>query len=292
MKVIKIILGIIAAIFLIVGIPIIINECYKANCGYITVWDGADVLGYYGAILGSIIAVATLAITIIFTKKQIQRDSFLKNENEKWDRLKAIFMQTLSDINPMRVLKDVMDNGITDPTKAINLLQRYQLDCKIANDILNAHLNMVDYPKFKKLIDSIAATAEEFVSISQKEINQYSDLRIWQHKDTAYELLKVEKDHPGSFSQEHIAFNEEIVEKCNSISYESINQQITLLNTEFVQLYEEKYRALLQLTGSTFEVVSVETQQQADRMLSFGKKSRQAPIKPSDKKEGKDNGSN
>ena len=109
MKVIKVILGIIAATFLIVGIPIIINECYKANCGYITVWDGADVLGYYGAILGSIIAVATLAITIIFTKKQIQRDSFLKNENEKWDRLKAIFMQTLSDINPMRVLKDVMD---------------------------------------------------------------------------------------------------------------------------------------------------------------------------------------
>ena len=37
MKVIKIILSIIAAIFLIVGIPIIINECYKANCGYITV---------------------------------------------------------------------------------------------------------------------------------------------------------------------------------------------------------------------------------------------------------------
>ena len=31
MKVIKIILGIIAAIFLIVGIPIIINECYKAK---------------------------------------------------------------------------------------------------------------------------------------------------------------------------------------------------------------------------------------------------------------------
>lgn len=97
---------IIGAVFLIAGIPIIINECYKANCGYLTVWDGADMLGYYGTVLGSIIAVATLAITIVFTKKQIQRDSFLKNENEKWDRLKAIFMQTLSDINPLRVLKD------------------------------------------------------------------------------------------------------------------------------------------------------------------------------------------
>ena len=152
MKVIKAILSIITAIFLIVGIPIIINECYKADCGYITVWDGGDVLGYYGAILGSIIAAATLAITIIFTKKQIQRDSFLKNETEKWDRLKTIFLQTLSDINPMRVLKDMMDTGFTDSAKAICLLQRYQLDCKIANDILNAHLNIVDYPKLKNLL--------------------------------------------------------------------------------------------------------------------------------------------
>ena len=272
MKIIKGILYMVATILLIVGVPIIINESYKVNYGYITVWGAADVLGYYGSVLGSIIAVTTLAITIVFTKKQIQRDSFLKNENEKWSRLKVTFLQILSDINPMRIFKDVMDNGITDPTKAINLLQRYQLDCKIANDILNAHLNIVDYPKFKKLIDSIAATAEEFVSISQKEIDQYSDLRIWQHKDTAYELLKAEKDHPGAFSQEHIALNEEIVEKCKSISYESINQQITLLNKQFVQIYEEKYRALLQLTGSTFEVVSVETQQQADDILHLKKK--------------------
>lgn len=257
------------AVFLIIGIPVIINECYKANCGYITVWDGSDVLGYYGTILGSVIAVISIIVTIAFTKKQIQRDSFLKNENEKWDKLKAIFLKILSDINPMRVLKDVMDNGFTDPTKAINLLQRYQLDCKIANDLLNAHLNMNDYPKFKKLIDGIATTAEEFVDISQKEIDQYSDFRILQHKDTALEMLRVEKEHPGSFSKEHIALNNDVLEKIKTISHESINQQITQLNAEFVQAYEEKYRALLQLTGSTFEIIAIETQRQADSMLSF-----------------------
>lgn len=262
---------ILGAAFLIIGIPVIINECYKANCGYITVWDGSDVLGYYGTILGSVIAVISIIVTIAFTKKQIQRDAFLKNENEKWDRLKSIFLQTLNDINPMRVLKDVMDNGFTDPTKAINLLQRYQLDCKIANDLLNAHLNMNDYPKFKKLIDSIATTAEEFVGISQKGIDQYSDFRILQHKDTALEMLRVEKEHPGSFSKEHIALNKEVLEKTKTITHESINQQITQLNAEFVQAYEEKYRALLQLTGSTFETIALETQRQADSMLSFGK---------------------
>ena len=262
---------ILGAVFLIVGIPIIINECYKANCGYITVWDGSDVLGYYGTILGSVIAVISIIVTIAFTKKQIQRDSFLKNENEKWVRLKSIFLQTLSDINPMRILKDVMDNGFTDPTKAITLLQRYQLDCKIANDLLNAHLNMNDYPKFKELIDSIATTAEVFVDISQKEIDQYSDFRLLQHKDTALEMLNIEKERPGSFSKENIAFNKDILEKIKTISHESINRQITQLNTEFIQAYEEKYRALLQLTGSTFETIAIETQRQADSMLSFGK---------------------
>ena len=262
---------ILGAVFLIIGIPIIINECYKANCGYITVWDGSDVLGYYGTILGSVIAVISIIVTIAFTKKQIQRDTFLKNENEKWDRLKSIFLQTLSDINPMRILKDVMDNGFTDPTKAITLLQRYQLDCKIANDLLNAHLNMNDYPKFKELIDSIATTAEVFVDISQKEIDQYSDFRLLQHKDTALEMLSIEKERPGSFSKENIAFNKDILEKTKTISHESINRQITQLNTEFIQAYEEKYRALLQLTGSTFETIAIETQRQADSMLSFGK---------------------
>ena len=262
---------VLGAVFLIVGIPVIINECYKANCGYITVWDGSDVLGYFGTILGSVIAVISIIVTIAFTKKQIQRESFLKNEDEKWNRLREIFLQILNDINPMRVLKDVMDNGFTDPTKAIHLLQRYQLDCKMANDLLNVHLNMSDYPKFKELIDGIATTAEYFVGISQKEIDQYSDLRIWQHKDTAQEMLRIEKEHPGSFPEDHVALNEEVIEKIKTISYENINLQITQLNTEFVQAYEEKYRVLLQLTGSTFEVIAIETQRQADSMLSFGK---------------------
>jgi uncharacterized membrane protein len=36
--------GLIAVIIFVVGVPIIISECYKANSGYITMWDAADVL--------------------------------------------------------------------------------------------------------------------------------------------------------------------------------------------------------------------------------------------------------
>ena len=273
-RVLKIILGILVISAFLVGIPIVINECYKANCGYSTAWDASAMLGYYGTILGAIITVVTLVATITFTKKQIQRESFLKNESEKWSKLKSIFLDILSNINPMGTLKEVMDNGFIDPTKAIHILQRYQMNCKTSTDLLNAYLNMNDYPKVKHLIDGIAEMAEEFVDISSGEIEQYSDFRILQNKDSAYQMVEIEKARPGSFSTENLATNQEIIEKLKNISSENINSQIAFYNSEFIRVYETKYRALLQSIGSTFETLEVATAQEADRLLNFDSKSK------------------
>ena len=273
-RVLKIILGILVISAFLVGIPIVINECYKANCGYSTAWDASAMLGYYGTILGAIITVVTLVTTITFTKKQIQRESFLKNESEKWSKLKSIFLDILSNINPMGTLKEVMDNGFIDPTKAIHILQRYQMNCKTSTDLLNAYLNMNDYPKVKHLIDGIAEMAEKFVDISSGEIEQYSDFRILQNKDSAYQMVEIEKARPGSFSKENLATNQEIIEKLKNISSENINSQIAFYNSEFIRVYETKYRALLQSIGSTFETFEVATAQEADRLLNFDSKSK------------------
>lgn len=273
-RVLKIILGILVISAFLVGIPIVINECYKANCGYSTAWDASAMLGYYGTILGAIITVVTLVATITFTKKQIQRESFLKNESEKWSKLKSIFLDILSNINPMGTLKEVMDNGFIDPTKAIHILQRYQMNCKTSTDLLNAYLNMNDYPKVKHLIDGIAEMAEEFVDISSGEIEQYSDFRILQNKDSAYQMVEIEKARPGSFSKENLATNQEIIEKLKNISSENINSQIAFYNSEFIRVYETKYRTLLQSIGSTFETLEVATAQEADRLLNFDSKSK------------------
>ena len=273
-RVLKIILGILVISAFLVGIPIVINECYKANCGYSTEWDAAAMLGDYGTVLGAIITVVTLVATITFTKKQIQRESFLKNESEKWSKLKSIFLDILSNINPMGTLKEVMDNGFIDPTKAIHILQRYQMNCKTSTDLLNAYLNMNDYPKVKHLIDGIAEMAEEFVDISSGEIEQYSDFRILQNKDSAYQMVEIEKARPGSFSKENLATNQEIIEKLKNISSENINSQIAFYNSEFIRVYETKYRALLQSIGSTFETLEVATAQEADRLLNFDSKSK------------------
>lgn len=267
MKGLKLILSIMIAVFLIIGIPVIINECYKMNCGYTTVWDGADVLGYYGTILGSAIAVITLASTIVFTKKQIQRDSYLRTETEKLSKLEHIFLEILDSINPIEALKNVMDNGFADPTKAINILQKYQLNCKIACDRLNAHLNMSDYPKFREIIESIAKISEEFVSISQGEIEQYSDLRLWTHRETAATILYNEEIKPGSFSSKEVEFSKDILEKTSAMEYTDIEKAVAKLNLDFIETYEKKFRRLLQLTGATFDEINTEVQQRADDIL-------------------------
>lgn len=271
-RIIKIIGLIILFAFLIVGIPVIINECYKANSGYLTVWSGADVLGYYGSILGSAIAAITLVVTIVFTKKQIQRESYLKSEDEKWSKLESVFLKILDSINPISTLKNVMDNGFTDPSKAINILQKYQMNCRTACDQLNAHLNVSDYPKFKELIDNIAEISEELVKISEEEINQYLDLRFLNHKDNAIQMLEIEKEHPGSFPQDNIEFSKSILKKTSSIQYTNIEEQIVKLNSDFVNVYETKFKALLQLTGATFEKINNEIQQNADSILSLRRK--------------------
>ena len=273
-KIIIIILSLIVISVFVFGIPIVINECYKANCGYSTAWDASAMLGYYGVILGAIITVVTLVATITFTKKQIQRESFLKAESEKWSKLKSIFLDILANINPIVTLKDVMENGFVDPSKTITILQRYQVDCKTSTDLLNAHLNMNDYPKVKHLIEGISKIAEEFVDISSGEIEQYSDFRILQNKDSAYQMFEIEKVRPGSFSKEKLATNQEVIEKSKTISNENINSQIAHFNSEFIRVYETKYRALLQSIGSTFETLEMATAQEADRLLNIGVKSK------------------
>ena len=52
------------------GGPLIINEMYNHNGGYITSWDAKDVLAYFGSVLGAIATVVALILTIIYTFQQ------------------------------------------------------------------------------------------------------------------------------------------------------------------------------------------------------------------------------
>lgn len=264
-----VILIIFGIVFLLLGVPIIINECYKVDSGYITVWGGCDVLGYYGTVLGSAITVISLVMTIVFTKKQIQRESYLKNEQEKLMNLKLVFSDVFDTIDPIVSLKNIMDNGFVDPSKAINILQKYQVNCRSACDRLNYHINSSDYYKFDKLINAIKDLSEEFVKISDKEVEQYSNLRLLNYRNNAFKMLEIENNSSGSFDDEQIELSNDIIEKTSHINYKDIEEQIAKLNRSFIELYERRFIALLKLSCNTFEELNNEILQNANNILKF-----------------------
>lgn len=65
---------VIGALAAIVGVPIIINECYKANSGYMTIWGAADVLSYYGTIIAAAGAAIGVFASIKVATKNYKED--------------------------------------------------------------------------------------------------------------------------------------------------------------------------------------------------------------------------
>ncbi|MCD7888399.1 MAG: hypothetical protein LUG23_00480 [Oscillospiraceae bacterium] len=73
-KWLKIVGVIVIAIVLVFGIPILINESYKANCGYVTMWSASDMLAFYGAILAAILAGIGVYVSIWYSNKNYRED--------------------------------------------------------------------------------------------------------------------------------------------------------------------------------------------------------------------------
>ena len=77
----RIVVIIFIGIFLVVGIPIFINEIYNIGW-YVTHWGATDVLGFYGSVLGGFATLIAIYITIIRENK-IRREENVKQEKER-----------------------------------------------------------------------------------------------------------------------------------------------------------------------------------------------------------------
>lgn len=267
----RVLAAIVIAAILIFGIPILINECYKHG-GYITMWGAADVLSYYGTILGAFIAVATLALTILFTRKQIQRETYLHNANEHWSKIDEIFVTILNNINPTKPVKATIQKGQGNAAEAIAVFQKYQMFCQTATDKLILYLNGSDYLKVKKLIEHITTASNQYFQIAEEEVAMYCNLRSLLGKNDAQRTIELETQNPGSFSAETLAFCQKLLDDTRELNCEVVTQNIKQLNQKMVDTYESTYRPLLQLKRTIFEQVDNEVQKEADSILHLWRK--------------------
>ena len=266
----RLFIGLFVIIIFVVGVPIIINECYKTNSGYMTMWDAADVLAYYGTILGALVAVATVVVTILFTYKQIQRDSYFRRENEKWFNVESVFSNALNTINLMPPLIETMEiNGI-EPTEAIKQIQRYQVNANICLDQILTSLDSADYRKVRTLSNSMERAREKFCQVMQNRAEIYEKLFRVNEKEIAERILEVEKQEQKSLPIRVRMRCQEAVARAHGLNFDELKIELEQLNEATAKMHADIFRPLLQLKQRTFELIRTELSQKADRILNFG----------------------
>ena len=265
-KIRRSLLAAIVALILIVVIPIAINELYKKNTGYMTIWGAADVLSYYGTILGACVTVGALIVTILFTKKQIQRDSFIKNQEEKWNRIESMVSSSLDRIHPARIIEIILKVTSSNYNEAITAFNLYSLQAKTALDALFGYLSGEDYTRLEPLLLDIQNAAEEYCGIVSKLDFQYQNLELLELRKDAIRINNMARQNPAKNMADLISSGN-FITKTSSLDGTEIQAEINKLSEQLSVLRDTSYRQLLEKKRSTFSEIQDKWAKKADNML-------------------------
>lgn len=237
-----------------------------------------DVLSFYGTVLGTMVAVATIAITISFNRKQIQRDAYLKSEVDRWMKIDEAISKSIEDINPQYILQlglEAASGGNTsglDPIACIAALQRYKMRCSIATDRLYSCMSTTDADKLKDLLALFSDASREFSDIAHSEYLVYVGREMRTSEEQTAQMREIERNVPNSFSEENrlqLACLEESVRVFKETQTPNPTDSIEELNQKMCDAYENTYRPLLALKGQTFDTIYRSIQSDADKLLLF-----------------------
>jgi hypothetical protein len=113
-RIIKVLGIVIFLFFMCIGIPLIINEMYLNNKGYITVWDVKDVLVFYGTIL-SFIGTVFLGGLVLYQNERLNKINKNLTEQQYKPILTCTWI-TSEDLNDQKekrrsFFKDIKQNS-------------------------------------------------------------------------------------------------------------------------------------------------------------------------------------
>lgn len=143
---------------MVFGVPIIINELYKENTGYMTLWGAKEVLSYYAVILGCLlnasVSIYVFRRTIQSTKNQILYEKEVEKQKEKWQRVEQIIDDTLKLLEPYQYI--LVNIDVSDPVQAMNEHSNLTAvigKMKTSVDWIKAYVTFEEYALIESLVD-------------------------------------------------------------------------------------------------------------------------------------------
>ena len=226
---------------LVIGIPLGINALYKSDKVFITtVWTGADVLAYYGTILGTIATIVALICTIWFTRRQITFEQYLRSETEKWGRIEKLFVAAISLAQPKTLSSIYMDSITRQSVEGCAELMRHMYELQSAIDSIYGVVEEKDEPKVHELLQSIENKKKK----KEKLSDQYSTLLM------ALNSFRGSTDENVKNMQTLILMNQQ----------KEISDAVTELN-------KNEYRTVLQMKKGCFGAIYKEIEKNASSLL-------------------------
>lgn len=242
---------------LVIGVPLVINELYKKGPGYITVWDGADVLSFYGTILGSAITIVALIVTLISTRRQIQRERFLERNRIKWEKVDSIITQALINISPLQMQESLERSPDASTTvyviTVISRLQSYAAKAKSSLDLIHCYVDPIQDRCISHYVDDLNDAIKQFCDIESQLEKQY--IYLQSEGATHHGII------PDSAILLCLQNNREIMRNLRNA-------------------HSGTYQDLLNNKRDIFEKIYAEIDAQANRILKFGKEKGEAPCPP------------
>ncbi len=263
----KWILLVMGAMFLVVVVPIIINESYKAKNGYMTMWGPADVLSYYGIILGSLITILALTITIRFTKKQIQRESYLKAKREKWNNIEDEIVKALEEINPARTSELINQALSHNRDEIIVSLRSCMLRAETAMDALRGYITTNDAEILSPLLSAMTDYSEKYCDSIGQLVSQFFNLQLLEKVRQTNIVMQGIQDPAKRLNYQ--LNNQALFAAAKGLTNDSIINEISLLQEQLNKLRKSDYLGLLDKKRDAFTAVQEHAEQNANEILSL-----------------------
>ena len=228
-------------VVLVVVVPLCINALYKSDKVLMTtVWTGADVLSYYGTILGTIATIVALVCTIMFTRQQIVYEQYVRSETEKWGRMEKLFVTAISLAQPKTLSSIYMDSIARQSVEGCAELMRHMYELQSAIDSIYGVVEEKDEPKVHELLKSIKNVANEKEKLSE----QYSTLLMALH------TFRGNNDEDSKNVQTLFLLTQQ----------KDISDAVMKLN-------KNEYRTLLQMKKKCFGAIYREVEENASKLL-------------------------
>lgn len=190
------------------------------NNGYTTLWDAADVLCYYGAILQGLFSMIALFYTILYTRKQIKYEHFEYTQREEINNIVCTSLSFVESLYPLRLFKIKLLYGSegNHSRKILDEILIYQIELKQLGNKIKYSINLDSLSEINEFMNSLFSFANKLIDSANHLYLCYSEIMAGKNVKDNYKYIDVE---------------------CENLQ--------SLTNTEYQKILADKEKTLLKL---------------------------------------------